>query len=201
MALGAYFFFLAWDINLTAWLASAGVIGIAVGFAAKDMLSNLFAGIFILAAQPCTTGDYIVLSSGERGRVEHIGLRSTQLVTSDRIQITVPNAQVATAEIINKSSGPAENERERRITTTVGIDYGADIDHATERIRKATRTVDTINANAPVEVHLDAFGEEALLFSVTAQLIDPKNHQTCLDQLNRAIYHTLDPDTVLRPPV
>jgi MscS family membrane protein len=47
--LGLYFIFLTWQIDMTAWLASAGVVGIAVGFAAKDTLANLFSGVFILA--------------------------------------------------------------------------------------------------------------------------------------------------------
>ena len=54
-----YFAFLAWDINVTAWLASAGIVGIAVGFAAKDTLANLFAGIFILADAPYKLGDFV----------------------------------------------------------------------------------------------------------------------------------------------
>ena len=65
----AYALLLIWGIDPTAWLASAGVIGIAVGFAAKDSLANLFSGIFIVADAPYKIGDYIVLSSGERGKV------------------------------------------------------------------------------------------------------------------------------------
>jgi len=68
-----YFLFLAWDIDLTAWIASAGIIGIAVGFAAKDTLANLFSGIFIVADAPYKVGDFIVLEGGLRGQVTRIG--------------------------------------------------------------------------------------------------------------------------------
>jgi len=64
-----YFLFLAWNVDLTGWLASAGIVGIAVGFAARDTLANLFAGVFILADAPYKLGDYLILDSGERGRV------------------------------------------------------------------------------------------------------------------------------------
>ena len=47
---------------MTAWLASAGIVGIAVGFAAKDTLANLFSGVFIMADAPYKIGDYVVLS-------------------------------------------------------------------------------------------------------------------------------------------
>ncbi len=72
---GIHAIFVIWDINMTAWLASAGIVGIAVGFAAKDTLSNLFSGVFILADAPYKVGDYIVLGDGDRGKVMHIGLR------------------------------------------------------------------------------------------------------------------------------
>ena len=61
LALAVYFIFLAWNIDVTAWLASAGIVGLALSFAAKDSLSNLFAGVSIAADAPYKTGDFIVL--------------------------------------------------------------------------------------------------------------------------------------------
>lgn len=52
VALTIYFIFLAWNINVTAWLASAGIVGLALSFAAKDTLSNLFAGVSIIMDAP-----------------------------------------------------------------------------------------------------------------------------------------------------
>lgn len=69
------------DIDAAGWLASAGIVGVAVGFAAKDTLSNLFAGVFIVADAPYQLGDYIVLDDGVRGEVMYIGLRSTRIQT------------------------------------------------------------------------------------------------------------------------
>ena len=66
-----YFIFVFWGINVSAWLASAGILGIAVGFAAKDTLANLISGISILTDAPYKVGDYVNLDTGERGRVEH----------------------------------------------------------------------------------------------------------------------------------
>ena len=64
---GIYALMLSWDIIVTGWLASAGILGLAIGFAAKDTLANLFAGVFILADAPYKLGDYINLQTGERG--------------------------------------------------------------------------------------------------------------------------------------
>ena len=120
-----YFLFLAWQINVTAWLASAGIVGIAVGFAAKDTLANLFAGVFILVDAPYSVGDFVNLDGGERGRVTQIGLRSTRLLTRDDIEIIIPNSVMGNTKIINESGGPHEKER---IRIKVGVAYGSDID-------------------------------------------------------------------------
>ena len=106
-----YFLFLVWGIDVGAWMAGAGIIGIAVGFAAKDTLANVFSGIFILADAPYNHGDFVVLDSGERGVVTQIGLRSTRLLTRDDIEITIPNAVIANAKILNESGGRWEKER------------------------------------------------------------------------------------------
>ncbi len=105
-ALAVYGVLVVWDLNLTPWLASAGVVGIAVGFAAKDSLANLFGGLFVIMDAPYKIGDYINLDSGERGQVVKIGLRSTRLLTRDDVEITLPNAHIANSKVINETGGP-----------------------------------------------------------------------------------------------
>ncbi|MDH3350896.1 MAG: mechanosensitive ion channel family protein, partial [Gammaproteobacteria bacterium] len=102
-ALAIYFVFLAWDINVTAWVASAGIVGLALSFAARDTLSNLFAGVSIVMDAPYKTGDFIILDGGERGVVTHIGLRSTRLLTRDDVEITIPNGIIGNSKIINEA--------------------------------------------------------------------------------------------------
>ncbi len=101
-SVGIYMIFVIWKIDMTAWLASAGIVGIAVGFAAKDTLSNLFSGVFILADAPYKVGDYIVLDQRERGKVTHIGLRSSRILTRDDVEITIPNSIIGNSTIINQ---------------------------------------------------------------------------------------------------
>ena len=108
-----YFIFNAWNIDMTAWLASAGIAGIAIGFAAKDTLANLFSGVFILADAPYKIGDYVVLDSGERGAITHIGIRSTRMLTRDDVEITIPNSVIGNSKIINESGGPHTKYRIR----------------------------------------------------------------------------------------
>jgi small-conductance mechanosensitive channel len=94
-----WFFMALWNIDGTAWLASAGVIGIAVGFAARDTLANLISGVSIIADAPYKLGDYIVLDTGERGVVTELGMRSTRLLTRDDVEVSIPNAVMGNAKI------------------------------------------------------------------------------------------------------
>ena len=86
-------------------------------------MANLFSGIFIVADATYKIGDYIVIDSGERGMVTNLGMRSTRLVTRDDVEVTIPNAVIANAKIVNESGGPWEKER---IRVPVGVAYGTD---------------------------------------------------------------------------
>ena len=126
-----YFVMISWGVNPVGWLASAGVLGVVLGLAAKDTLANLFSGIFIMMDSPYKEGDYINLDTGERGYVKSVGIRSTRIMTRDDIEITIPNSVIANAKIVNESGGPYENERVR---LSVGVAYGSDIDLVSKNI-------------------------------------------------------------------
>lgn len=101
--------FAVWDVDMTALLASAGIAGIAVGMAAKDMLADVIAGVLILTDNPYNVGDVIQLGSGEdavKGKVTRIGMRSTRILTEYNIEVIMPNSKMASSRILNESSSP-----------------------------------------------------------------------------------------------
>ena len=182
---GAYIFLLIWGIDPTAWLASAGVIGIAVGFAARDSLANLFSGIFIAVDSPYKIGDYIVLDSGERGEVTHLGMRSTRLLTRDDVEVTIPNAVIASAKIVNESGGPWEKER---IRVPVGVAYGSDVDEVCQVLEEVARNhVEVVNQPAP-RVRMRAFGSSSLDFELLAWIDRPVLRGRIRHDLLKGIY-------------
>ncbi len=79
-------------INVSALVAGLGLSGFALGFALKDTISNLLAGVLILVYQPFDIGDYIVVS-GQEGKVKHIDLRYTTLDGDEKI-VLIPNSLV-----------------------------------------------------------------------------------------------------------
>jgi MscS family membrane protein len=188
IAAAIYFIFIFWNINVSAWLASAGIIGIAVGFAAKDTLANLFSGIFILTDAPYKIGDYINLDTGERGKVTHVGLRSTRLLTRDDVEVTIPNAVMANAKIVNETGGPWEKERVR---IKVGVAYGSDVDHLKKILQEiAERHPETCKDPAP-RVRFRSFGDFSLDFELLCWITEPEQRGRVVDALNTEIYKRL----------
>ncbi|MBU1194748.1 MAG: mechanosensitive ion channel family protein [Proteobacteria bacterium] len=181
----AYIIFLVWDIDLTAWVASAGILGLAVSFAAKDTLANLFSGVFIMADAPYKLGDFIVLDSGERGEVRSIGIRSTRLLTRDDVEITVPNSIMGNTKIINEAGGRHEKYR---IRVKVGVAYGSDIDkvHAV-LLDVANNHPDVCKSPAP-RVRFRAFGDSSLDHELLCWVEKPVLQGKILHMLNTQVY-------------
>jgi len=187
--LGIYFLFLVWNIDVTAWLASAGIIGIAVGFAAKDTLANLFSGVFILVDAPYKVGDFINLDTGERGRITQVGLRTTRLLTRDDVEITIPNAVIANAKIVNESGGPWQKER---IRVKVGVAYGSDLAEVRRvLLEAATEHPDVCTEPAP-RVRFRAFGDSGLDHELLCWIDEPVLRGRVSDAINTAVYEKLN---------
>lgn len=181
----SYVLLLVWGINPVGWLASAGIMGIAVGFAAKDTLANLFSGFFIVADAPYKIGDYINLDTGERGQVSAIGLRSTRLLTRDDVEITIPNGVIANAKIINESGGPSAKMRIRII---VGVAYGSDVDQVQALLMTVGEEHPEVCSSPAPRVRMRAFGASSLDFNLMCWIEHPQDRGRISHELNVAIY-------------
>jgi MscS family membrane protein len=166
-----WFFMALWNIDGTAWLASAGVIGIAVGFAARDTLANLISGISIIADAPYKLGDYVVLDTGERGVVTELGMRSTRLLTRDDVEISIPNAVMGMAKITNESGGPAV---EHRIRIPIGVAYGTRPAKVIGLLEQVARDNELILEHPAPRVRMRAFGESSLGFELLGWIKYPE---------------------------
>jgi len=105
--------------SISGVLAFGGIGGIAVGFAARDMLANFFGGLMLYLDRPFAVGDWV--RSPDRsieGGVEHIGWRQTRIRSFDRRPIYIPNGVFSTMVIVNPS-----RMTHRRLYETVGVRY------------------------------------------------------------------------------
>ena len=107
-----------WGINVSAFLASLGLVGMAFALAAKDTAANLFGSLVIFTDRPFKVGDWIQTPDVE-GTVESIGIRSTRVRAFTQALISVPNAVIANSPITNWSQ-----MGKRRIKTRLGLTYG-----------------------------------------------------------------------------
>ncbi len=196
ISLSVYTALVVWQLDVKPLLASAGIAGIAIGFAAKDTLANLFGGLFIVADAPYKIGDFIVLDSGERGRVTKIGLRSTRLLTRDDIEVTLPNAQIANGKIVNESGGPYEKAR---IAVTVGVAYGSDVDQVRRVLLEAAGSVENIVRDPEPRVRFTEFGDSALIFRLLCWIEEPVKRGIALDALNTTVYKMFNAEGIQIP--
>lgn len=182
---GIYFICVAWDVPLTSWLASAGIVGIAVGFAAKDTLANLFSGVFILADAPYKVGDFVVLDGGLRGQVQEIGIRSTRILTRDDVEVTVPNAVIGNGRIVNETGGPYDK---MRVRVKVSAAYGSDVDQVRDVLLGCSEGAPYLVADPAPRVRFRTFGDSGLDFELLAWIEKPLYRGRVLNELNRRVY-------------
>jgi small conductance mechanosensitive channel len=92
-------------LDVTTILEGVGIIGIALGFAAKDTLSNIIAGFFLFWDKPFVIGDLIEVSD-EYGEVHDISLRSTRILTVDGKLISIPNSVIVNSKVRSYTMSP-----------------------------------------------------------------------------------------------
>ena len=105
-------------------LASTAVLGIIVGLASQQVLSNFIAGLVIAVTQPVRIGDRVTYANAE-GTVEEIGLTYTFIRTLDRRRLVVPNSKLASEAIINSSIRDRETLAEVSVPVPLTADVGA----------------------------------------------------------------------------
>ena len=111
-------FLQSFGYNVTSLIAGFGITGLAVGFAAKEAIGNIFGSFGLLADKVYKVGEYISFN-GYEGTVEAVNLRSTTIRTIEGFRVNVPNNVLANEEITNVSQA-----NQRRIDISVDVEYG-----------------------------------------------------------------------------
>ncbi len=119
-------------INITAIAVSLGIVGIAVGFAARDTISNFISGLFVLGDKSFKVGDIIEISD-QKGKVTIMGFRVTKLVTPDNNIITIPNSNFSKNVFINHTLLEG-----KRVDLDVNIPYNIKVEDISESFKELT---------------------------------------------------------------
>jgi MscS family membrane protein len=158
VVIGAIILFNEWGFNVTGFLASLGLVGMAFALAAKDTASNLFGSLVIFSDRPFNIGDWIKTPEVE-GTVEEIGIRSTRVRTFAQALVSVPNGSLANSAILNWS-----RMGKRRIKMTVGLTYSTtsvQMQNILAEMRELLRNDPGIHPDT-IFIHFTDFQESAL---------------------------------------
>lgn len=134
------FVFDAWDIDISPLLATAGIAGIAIGFAVRDSLANILGGIQLVMDKTFKVGDKIQIESGDMGVILDIGLRSTKLKTYDNEVIYIPNGQLANARVKNFTVP----DLSIRVNVEFGVEYGSDSEKVRQVVLEAVQKIEGV---------------------------------------------------------
>lgn len=151
-----------WGIDVTSLLAGLGIAGIAIGFAVKDSLANIFGGISLILDKAIRVGDFVKLDSGESGEIVDVGLRSTRMRTWDNELIIIPNGVLAVSKIQNWKLPNLS----ARCVINFGVEYGSNPDKVKKVIEKAIKKYHTYEKDdqKPDVVFME-LGESSLNFA------------------------------------
>lgn len=171
-------------LNIMPFVAGAGVAGIAIGFAAKDTLSNLIAGILLIIDRPFEVGDRVEIWTAPAncatwGDVLAIGLRATKIQTTDNIVIVIPNNEIMRRDIINYTT----ITKEIRVRIPIGISYDADIKKAKEIITKVGFELDCVMHEPAPKVVVRSFGDSAVNLEARVWISDPRRRMDTISHI------------------
>lgn len=154
-------------VNITAFVASLGVGGIAIALAMQNILGDVFASLSIAVDKPFEVGDFIVVGSLS-GTVEHVGLKITRIRSLGGEQIVMANADMIGSTIQNY-----KRLLERRIVFEIALNYGC----SAQQVREVPQRIEHIIRQQKKarfdRCHFRSFGESALEFEVVYIVLDP----------------------------
>jgi len=180
-------------INIDSLLASIGIAGVTIGFAARDAFSNLISGLLIFLDRPFVIGDLVEVGDNY-GHVEQITLRSTRIITSDGKMLAVPNNEMINSTVASYTNFPS-------LRLDVGVTVGVEED--IERVRQLLLDIirgddDFLEAPAP-RVVVTALNDYNIAMELQVWLKNERHHVEMRSQLREKIFQALNAAKVDMP--
>jgi len=187
-------------VNVMPFIAGAGVAGIAIGFAAKDTLSNLIAGVLLIIDRPFEIGDRIEVWSAPAGSatwgdVVDIGLRATKIKTTDNIVIIIPNNEIMKRDIVNYTIISTKI----RVRINIGVSYDADIEKAKDLINSVAGTLPWVSKEPPPQVVVRNFGESSVDLQLRVWIDDARKRMDTISSVTDKVKEVFDKNGIEIP--
>ncbi|MFO7896314.1 MAG: mechanosensitive ion channel [Candidatus Cloacimonadales bacterium] len=172
-------------VETTSAMAILGAAGLAIGLALQGSLSNFAAGFLLIILHPFKVGDYVDIA-GVMGKVDKIGILTTDMLTFDNKREIIPNSLIMSKVIVNYTT-----EQRRRVDLTIGVSYSSDIKQVKEIIEGIIKRHDKILAEPAYIVRLANMNDSSLDFAVKAW-VETADYWTVFFDLNEEIKEALD---------
>jgi small conductance mechanosensitive channel len=193
LTLGVVSALAAMGINTASVLASLGIVGVAVGFAARDAFSNLISGLLIFLDRPFVIGDLVEIGD-HYGRVTEITLRSTRIVTSTGKMLAVPNA-----DVINDTVASYTNFPHLRLDVPITVGVEEDLDHVRRLLLSVVRDDPDYLEDPPPEVFVSALNDYNVEMVLRAWLDNERDHVSKRFELRERMFNKLRTADVVMP--
>ncbi|HET9109836.1 MAG TPA: mechanosensitive ion channel family protein [Ktedonobacterales bacterium] len=156
-------------VQITPWLTTLGIAGLAVSLALQATLTDLVSGMLLLASRQITIGEYVKLSTGEEGYVQDIAWRTTTIRLPSDTVVIVPNSKMTSLPVTNYHA----NTDPRAVSVDLGVSYASDLDQV-ERVtvevaEDVMRTVKGAIPDFEPTVRFHALGDYSIGLTVTMQ--------------------------------
>ncbi len=175
----------ALNIDTAGLLASLGIVGITIGFAARDAFSNLISGVLIYLDRPFVIGDLVEIGD-YYGEVNQITLRSTRVVTSDGKMLAVPNT-----EMINKTVTSYTNFPHLRLDVQATIGVGESIDKVRSILLGIVESDPEFMSEPPARVIVTQLNDYNVAVELQAWISDERSHVGKRAELREKVFNAL----------
>ena len=187
-------------VKITPLLTALGVGGLAVALALQDSLSNLFAGVHLLADRPIRVGDYVKIAESIEGHVVDVGWRSTRVRTLGNNVVIVPNKRVAESVIVNYDMP----ERRMGLSVPVSVAYGSDPERVeallVDEAKTAAAEVPGLLSEPPPGARLiPGFGLYGLDFTLSCQVASFVDQYAVQSELRKRVLRRLRAEGIALP--
>lgn len=181
--------------TINKFLATAGVLGLAVGLALQDPMTNLFSGVSMSVRNLYTIGD-LVESNGHFGTIVDIDLRSTKLKVPSGQIVVIPNKDVIQNPLKNYSTSG-----QRRIDLQCGVSYGDDLEKVEKVVLDAIGQLKNVDNDQPQEIVFTEFGDSSINFTVRYWLKNPSQLDYLVEKSEgiKAIKYAFDMHDIMIP--
>lgn len=172
----------ALDLDLTSIAVMFTALSVGIGFGLQYIAADIASGFILLFERPVRVGDHVTIVDDE-GDVQSINLRTTVVVTNDRVSIIVPNSRLVSQRLINWSYG----DPRVRIEIPVGVAYSSDVALVTGTLLQAAEHVDNVLTDPPPKVQFLKFGDYSLDFRLLVWTNRPRLHPQIRSDVNYRI--------------